>query len=140
MSIVAAATPPIDPAAITTSTASQAVSHTSPPPSLVCDWAHCASGCFILDRPPYDVCGIDGCKSIFHHACACQWKEWHYHQDDPTGPPDKNPYNLEGLKQCTQHHNHHKKILQSSQDLSSSKIKQSAKEKKAKEQEWAKMR
>jgi hypothetical protein len=111
MSIVAAASAPIDPAAVATFTASQAASPTSPEPSLVCDWAHCALGCLIPGCLPNDICGIDGCKVIFHQACACQWDKWQYHQDDPTGQLDKNPYNSEGLKQSTCHHTYQEKIL-----------------------------
>lgn len=115
MSTVAVATASIDPPAIAISSVSKETSPTSSSPTLVCDWAHCVSGCFMLDHPPNIVCGIGRFKAIFHQDCTCQWEEWQCHWDNPTGPPEK------------VHMTHHKKILQSSQDLSNSKIKQSTK-------------
>jgi hypothetical protein len=61
-----------------------------------------------------------------------------YHQDDLSGPPDKNPLESEGLKWGITHHPHSQKIMYTSPDSSSSKIKQSGKEKKAWELKWAK--
>lgn len=116
MSTVAAATASIlDPADIAISSASKETSPTSSSPTLVCDGAHFISGRFMLDHPSNNVYGIGRFKAIFHQDCTCQWEEWQCHQDNPTGPPEK------------VHMTHHKKILQSSQDLSNSKIKQSTK-------------
>ncbi len=36
---------------------------------------------------PKDVCGVDGCQSMFHHQCQTEWEIHQYHLDSPNGDP-----------------------------------------------------
>jgi hypothetical protein len=85
---------------------------------------------------PKDVCDMEGCEALFHHACSTHWKSWQYHLEEPNGPPKSNP-DSEGLKHCMKHHHPHEQIL-SSCAAKKTKTKINARDKKTGELDWAK--
>ncbi len=39
-----------------------------------CSWSISSKGCQLPGVEPKDVCGVDGCQSMFHHLCQTGWE------------------------------------------------------------------
>jgi hypothetical protein len=68
-----------------------------------CSWSISSKGCQLPGVEPKDVCGVDGCQSMFHHLCQTEWEIYQYHLDYPNGDRQDCIYNSGGKKQCFQH-------------------------------------
>ena len=71
-----------------------------------CSWSISSKGCQLPGVEPKDVCGVDGCQSMFHHLCQTEWAIHQYHLDYPTGDPQDCIYDSGGKKRCVHHHPH----------------------------------
>ena len=40
---------------------------------LECSWSISSKGCQLQWVEPKDVCGVEGCQSMFHHMCQTEW-------------------------------------------------------------------
>eukprot|EP00972_Heterocapsa_arctica_P000623 90888-Heterocapsa_arctica.AAC.1 len=60
---------------------------------------------------PRDVCGVDGCGSVFHHMCQTEWEMYQYHLESPDGDPKDCIYDSDGKKRCIHHHPYGKLAL-----------------------------
>ena len=76
-----------------------------------CSWSVSSKGCLMKGVHPKDVCGVDGCDSVFHHMCQTEWEFYQYHVDFPNGDPKDCIYDTGGKKRCIHHHPHSKLAL-----------------------------
>jgi hypothetical protein len=60
---------------------------------------------------PKDVCGVDGCNSVFHHMHQTEWEMYQYHVEFPDGDSKDCIYDSDGKKRCIHHHPHSKLAL-----------------------------
>jgi hypothetical protein len=74
--------------------------------SVKCSWSISSKGCMLHGLEPKDVCGIEGCKNVFHHACQTEWELFQYRLEHPAGNPNECPYDSAGKKRCIYHHPH----------------------------------
>ncbi len=63
-----------------------------------CSWSISSKGCQLPGVEPNDVCGEDGCQSMFHHLCQTEWEIYQYHLDYPNGDPQDCVYDSGGKK------------------------------------------
>lgn len=74
--------------------------------SVKCSWSISSKGCVFHGLEPKDVCGIEGCNNVFHHACQTEWELFQYRLEHPNGNPNECPYDSAGKKRCIYHHPH----------------------------------
>jgi len=63
-----------------------------------CSWSISSKGCLLEGVEPKDVCGVEGCQNVFHHACQTEWEFFQYRLDCPNGDPNNCTYNSGGNK------------------------------------------
>ena len=63
-------------------------------------WSISSKGCQLPGVEPKDVCGVDGCQSMFHHLCQTEWEIYQYHLDYLNGDLQDCIYDSGGKKQC----------------------------------------
>ena len=71
-----------------------------------CSWSISSKGCQLPGVEPKDVCGVDGCQSMFHQLCQTEWEICQYHLDYPNSDPQDCIYDSGGKKQWVHHHPH----------------------------------
>ncbi len=76
-----------------------------------CSWSNSSKGCLLPGVEPKDVCGVDGCQTVFHHLCQTEWEIYQYHLENPNGDTRFCSYDSDGKKRCIHHHAHSKLAL-----------------------------
>jgi hypothetical protein len=67
-------------------------------PTPTCSWSISSKGCLMRGVQPRDVCGVDGCDSVFHHMCQTEWEMYQYHVEFPDDDPKDCIYDSDGKK------------------------------------------
>jgi hypothetical protein len=76
-----------------------------------CSWSISSKGCLMQCVHSKDVCGVDGCDSVFHHMCQTEWEMYQYHVEFPDGDSKDCIYDSDGKKRFIHHHPHSKLAL-----------------------------
>ena len=63
-----------------------------------CSWSISSKGCLMRGVQLRDVCGVDGCDSVFHHMFQTEWEMYQYHVEIPDGDPKDCIYDSVGKK------------------------------------------
>lgn len=86
----------------------QPIHHIPSNNSIQCAWMESSIGCQLLGLgiEPKDLCLFKDNGKQLHHWWQIEWEFSAYHLI-PDGPPDKFPYDSNGVKLCMSHHPHY---------------------------------